>query len=241
MQFLPPTIYLSIRLTHSGWGDGFLQTALTKGATGTNFGRNGATTVDFRSNGRWAAVIEAAKAATAKYDVHVTIQFGHNDQKAEKNITMAAFTANLIKYVEEVRAIKATPILVTSLSRRRFSTSTGLINENLKDVVAATKEAASKSGAKIIDLNAKSTAYLNAIGANASATYNLNPTDFTHLNTQGSIVFGNMVAMLIDEAVPAVRNYVEPVKAVAKAIASNTYYYPPNCTGSFCGPANPTI
>jgi lysophospholipase L1-like esterase len=102
-------------------------------------------------------VLSAAQNASCTYTPYVTIQFGHNDQKPEKNISMAQLTSNLVKFVEEVRAINAIPILVTSLSRRRFSTSTGKINENLKDVVAATKEAAKESGASIIDLNAAST------------------------------------------------------------------------------------
>jgi lysophospholipase L1-like esterase len=148
---------------------------------------------------------------------------------------MALLTANLVKFVDEVRAVHATPILVTSLSRRRFSNSTGKITENLADVTAAAKAAASQSGAKIIDLNAASTAYLNAIGPDKSATYNLNPTDFTHLNSQGSVVFGNMVAGLIDEAVPEVRKYVVPVKDIAKAIKKGEYYFPKECSGPFCG------
>jgi lysophospholipase L1-like esterase len=116
--------------------------------------------------------------------------------------------------------------LVTSLSRRRFSNSTGKINENLADVTAAAKEAASKTGAKIIDLNAASTKYLNAIGPDNAATYNLSPTDFTHLNSEGSVVFGNLVAGLIDEALPELKKYVVPVKKIAKALEKGEYYFP---------------
>ncbi|KAF2832449.1 SGNH hydrolase [Ophiobolus disseminans] len=148
---------------------------------------------------------------------------------------MAQLTANLVKFVAEVRAVQATPILVTSLSRRRFSNSTGKINENLADVTAATKAAAAQTKAYIIDLNAASTKYLNAIGPEKSATYNLIPTDFTHLNSQGSVVFGNMVAELIEEEVEGVEKYVQPKKEIAKAIKKGTYYFPANCDGEFCG------
>lgn len=139
---------------------------------------------------------------------------------------MAQLTSNLVKFVEEARAIPATPILVTSLSRRRFSTSTGKVNENLADVTAAAKEAAKRTGAKIIDLNAASTAYLNAIGADKAATYNLQPDDFTHLNKEGSVVFGNMVAMLMMKAVPELKDYVAPVKEIEKALQSGEYVFP---------------
>jgi lysophospholipase L1-like esterase len=193
-------------------------------AIGTNFGHNGATTVSFREGGDWDAVIAAAKKASSSYSPYITIQFGHNDQKPEKGISMAQFTANLVKFVDEVRAIPATPILVTSLSRRRFSSSTGKINENLKDVVAATKDAAKKTGASIIDLNAASTKYLNAIGEADSATYNLKSTDYTHLNSPGSVVFGNQVAMLIDGALPELKEYAVPVARIAKALDAGEYY-----------------
>ncbi|KAF3053571.1 hypothetical protein E8E11_011844 [Didymella keratinophila] len=209
-----------------GWGDGFLNTTLKNGATGKNFGHNGATTVSFRAGGDWANVLSAAKSAATKYNPYVTIQFGHNDQKPEKNISMADLTANLVAFVNEVRAAGATPILVTSISRRRFSNSTGKVVESLADVTAAAKEAATKSKADIIDLNAASTKYLNAIGADNAATYNLNPTDFTHLNAEGSVVFGNVVAQLIDAEVPEVKKYVVPVKKVAKALDEGKYIFP---------------
>ncbi|KZM22522.1 hydrolase [Ascochyta rabiei] len=139
---------------------------------------------------------------------------------------MADLTANLIKFVDEVRGVGATPIVVTSVSRRKFSSSTGKVQESLADVTAAAKEAATKSKADIIDLNGASTKYLNSIGATNAATYNLNPTDFTHMNAEGSVVFGNLVAMLIDTEVPEVKTYVVPVKTVETALEAGKYIFP---------------
>ncbi|KAF4549883.1 Hypothetical protein D9617_19g101880 [Elsinoe fawcettii] len=227
----PPSFFLAGDSTTAvqstgggGWGDGFLNTTLFSGAKGKNFGHNGATTVSFRAGGDWAAVLAAAKAAVTTSKPYVTIQFGHNDQKADKNISMAAFTANLEKFVAEVRAVPATPVLVTSLSRRSYKD--GKVVLNLADVVAATKQAATNSGAKIIDLNAASTAYLNAIGEEDAHKYNLNPTDNTHLNSQGSVVFGTIVAGLLDEAVPEVKKYVKPVRAIADAVKKGQFILP---------------
>lgn len=203
-----------------------MNTTLKNGASGTNYGHNGATTVSFRDGGDWAAVLAAAKASTKTRSPYITIQFGHNDQKPEKNISMAQLTTNLVKYVEEARAVQAIPILVTSLSRRRFSNSTGKVNENLADVTAAAKEAAKKTGAKLIDLNAASTAFLNAIGPEKAVTYNLQPEDFTHLNKEGSVVFGNLVAMLIAKTVPELSEYVVPVEKIAVALQNGEYYFP---------------
>ena len=182
--------------------------------------------MSFRSGGDWANVLAAAKTAAKNYTPYVTIQFGHNDQKPEKNISMADLTANLIAFVKEVKAIPATPIIVTSLSRRSFSSSTGKVSESLADVTAAAKAAAAKTGAAVIDLNGASIKYLNAIGADNAHTYNLIPTDNTHLNVAGSQVFGNLVAMLIDAEVPAVKKYVVPVKSVQTALEGGIYVFP---------------
>jgi lysophospholipase L1-like esterase len=208
-----------------GWGTGFLTTTLTKGASGHNYGHNGATTVSFRQGGDWATVLSAAKDASKDFAPYVTIQFGHNDQKPDKNISAKQLTANLVAFVNEVKDVGATPILVTSLSRRKYG-SDGKIKPDLADVVAAAKDAANETGADIIDLNAASTKYLNQIGAEKAPTYDLKAGDSTHLNAEGSVVFGNLVAMLIKKEVPAVSKYLKPVASVKSALEKGVYIFP---------------
>ena len=101
----------------SGWGLGFRQ--LVDGdAVVTNTAQNGRSSKSFRDEGHWATAI------AAKGDYYL-IQFGHNDQpgKGPERETDPAttFPANMARYVDEVRAIGATPILVTSLVRRTFN------------------------------------------------------------------------------------------------------------------------
>jgi len=40
----------------------------------------------------------------------VTIQFGHNDQKADKGISTAQFENNLMKMVKEIKDLKGVPV-----------------------------------------------------------------------------------------------------------------------------------
>lgn len=40
----------------------------------------------------------------------VTIQFGHNDQKPAKNISLAQYQENLIALAEEVKTVGGTPV-----------------------------------------------------------------------------------------------------------------------------------
>ncbi|EOD43607.1 putative gdsl-like lipase acylhydrolase protein [Neofusicoccum parvum UCRNP2] len=198
---LPAAFFLagdSTTATAGGWGDGFLASTLINGAWGTNFAKSGATTVSFRNGGYWDQTIEAVKNVTAngEYTAWVTIQFGHNDQKAEAGISLEQFSANLGTFVDEVRAAGGNPILVSSLSRRGYSG--GRIVENLANETAAALAVADEKGALAINLNRASTDYLNAIGSADAWTYNLTPDDRTHLNDAGAVVFGNMIAWLLD-------------------------------------------
>jgi len=216
-------------LTGGGWGDGFLAT-LRNGAGGINYGHNGATTVSFVSGGDWAKVVASVAKYKTAYTPFVTIQFGHNDQKPAANISVAQYMTNLQNMVEDVWTAGGTPILVTPITRRTFNSS-GLVIEDLAVQANATIAVAKAIGSLVIDLNRASTDYVDAIGANNSATYNLIPTDFTHLNVAGSVLFGNMVSGLIDGSVGSalgfnIETYTTPNVTIAKDIASGTYILP---------------
>ncbi|GFF29155.1 probable rhamnogalacturonan acetylesterase YesY [Aspergillus lentulus] len=215
-----------------GWGDGFLNTALFHGASGLNYGHNGATTVSFRAGGDWATVLAKVAEYKDRYSPFVTIQFGHNDQKPAANISLAEYTRNLERFICEARDAGATPILVTPLSRRNYETSniTGepTIILSLADQRAATIAAAKNSHAAYIDLNGASTLYLNRIGPEKAYTYNLNPEDRTHLNAEGSIVFGGMVAELIEGVFAGLKKagYVRVDPRLKRALDRGAYYWP---------------
>jgi hypothetical protein len=46
------------------------------------------------------------------------------------------------------------------------------------------------------------------------------------LNDEGSIVFGNLVAMLIREEVPELSRWVVPVKKIEKALKKGKFIFP---------------
>ncbi|KAL5361198.1 esterase [Aspergillus floccosus] len=213
-----------------GWGDGFINTTLFNGAGGLNFGHNGATTVSFRDGGDWDNVLRELAAHKADYSTYVTIQFGHNDQKAAAGISIEEYTSNLEQFAAEVLNAGGTPILVTPLSRRNYDNSSGTptIIENLADQRAATIDAADTVGVGYIDLNRASTDYLNSIGPQDAYTYNLKAGDQTHLNVQGSQVFGAMVAELIRKEFPCLGEagvvHVDP--DLLMALEDGEYYWP---------------
>lgn len=213
-----------------GWGDGFLNTSLFNGASGKNFGHNGATTVSFRSGGDWSQVLATVSQVKADYSPFVTIQFGHNDQKATANISLEEYTQNLEKFAAEAIDAGATPILVTPLSRRKYDNSTNppQIILDLADQREATLQAASTSGVASIDLNKASTDYLNSIGQTDAWKYNLNPDDATHLNYEGSEVFGGLVATLIEGVFPSLsqEGFIKVNSTLEAYLSEGIFYWP---------------
>ncbi|GIJ91250.1 hypothetical protein Asppvi_010215 [Aspergillus pseudoviridinutans] len=206
-----------------GWGDGFLST-LVNGSIGTNFAHSGATTASFVADGHWAKVLDAVKGNKSLYHPYVTIQFGHNDQKSTSGVSISQFTANLEKMVADVRSAGGSPP-----SKLRLFWPCDSLRESLANVVAATKAAAKATNSEYVDLNKASTDYLNSIGAEKAATYNLSPTDHTHLNNHGMILFGNMMGWLLQTTIAdssKIAPYIHPRSDVVAAIEAGKYIYP---------------
>ncbi|RYP51587.1 hypothetical protein DL768_003094 [Monosporascus sp. mg162] len=203
-----------------GWGNGFLS-FLKPPAWGENLGHNGATTVSFVEGGDWDTVLGYVEDSREDFDVYVTIQFGHNDQKPDKGISLEQFQENLERLAEEVKGAGGTPILVTSLTRRTF-TSEHQVEDSLHNERLATIAAAEATDTAVLDLNAASIDYVNAIGEAAAHSYNLKEGDRTHLNDWGSVVFGRMVADLLlrEEVGCGLRKWIRPNETLSELIRS---------------------
>lgn len=194
---------------HSGWGLGF-RGYINEGALVTNTAQNGRSSKSFSAEGHWA------KAIALKGDYYL-IQFGHNDQPgkgADRETDPATtYTQNLARYVDEVRAVGATPILVTSLTRRIFSTTEpGRIESSLTPYVEAVKRLAAEKSVPLIDLHARSIALCESLGPVETAKFDFpdskGKTDTTHLVAAGSAVFGRLVAEELGRVVPALSAFV---------------------------------
>ncbi|KAJ3506643.1 hypothetical protein NLJ89_g6763 [Agrocybe chaxingu] len=198
-----------------GWGNGFCGSTITGNAAslapGTpciNTARNGATTGTFVADGFWDASVAAIKGEVAK---------------GRRTYSMGA---NLTAMVEEVRALGAEPVLVTSLTRRSFR-SNGTVADTLGPWADETILIAQQQNTHVLDLHAASIKYVEAIGPDAAHRLNRLPEDNTRtfiafpdgetlsldvisrvsyaladLNINGTTVFGRMVADLISASFP---------------------------------------
>ena len=201
----------------SGWGLGFRQ-FVSDGATVSNTAQGGRSSKSFRAEGHWA------KALALKGDYYL-IQFGHNYQpgKGPERETDPAttFTANMARYVDEVRAIGARPVLVTSLVRRNFSkTDPARIDSTLPPYVEAAKKLAAAKNVPLIDLHAGSLVFCEALGPERTAKFNFpdgaGKNDTTHLDARGSAVFGRLVVDELRRVVPALAPVLLPEPRSAK-------------------------
>ncbi|PWW80254.1 Carbohydrate Esterase Family 12 protein [Tuber magnatum] len=189
-----------------GWGEGFKNFTINSPSFAVNYGHNGATTSSFISGGDWETVLSAASQHSASKTVYVTIQFGHNDQKLSDFVE--TYKSNLRRMISDVESRNAIPIIVTSISRRKYG-SNGTIKDTLADWAGYAISIANEGGTMYIDLWKNSVEYLEKIGETAARKLDLKSGDATHLNGNGSIVFGRMVMDLLCEKSAA-------IKAVAK-------------------------
>jgi lysophospholipase L1-like esterase len=214
----------------TGYGDALCARfdALTKC---DNLARGGRSSKSYRAEGFWDEALSHLGAAG--YRAYVLIQFGHNDQpgKAERSTTLPEFRANMHRYVDEVRAAGAIPVLLTPLARRSFRN--GALIDGLGPWAQATAAVARESGAALLDLHRDSMAAIAAMGAvEALSLAELPPPDsavaaaatgttveaskpapsstgahvpvfdYTHLGSKGGAVFSRIVATEIAASVP---------------------------------------
>ncbi len=165
----------------TGWGEKLGQ-HFKKRVTVDNRALNGRSTKSFRDQGHWDKIL-----GTLKPGDFVFIQFGHNDQKESKPQVYSdpqTFQKNLKRYIDETRAKGATPVLLTSIVRRKFDEQGQLIN-TLKHYTAATRQVAKETGTPMIDMDEKTRALIQEMGPEASKNIYLwvNKSDYPNLKT----------------------------------------------------------
>ena len=113
---------------------------------------------------------------TLKEGDYVFVLFGANDQKSPDPRNVEHYKARLHTLVKDVRARKATPVLVTSVERMR-----GAITPTLGEYPQTARDVAAETGAALIDLNAQSVKMYVALGPKLRAAF----ADFSHVNGFG--------------------------------------------------------
>jgi len=190
---------------NAGWGLGFKQ-FLTEGAECINTSQGGRSSESFRREGRWT------NALALRGDYYL-IQFGHNNEpgKPGRSTDMPTFVSNMVSYVEEARAIGATPVLVTPLTRRQWDKEhPGTIKSSLAPYAVEVRKIAAEKHVPLVDLQARSIELCESLGPEKCLEFspfktNVDGTvghDGTHLNDFGHVLFARLVVDELRNAAP---------------------------------------
>jgi lysophospholipase L1-like esterase len=143
---------------------------------------------------------------------YLFIEFAHNDQKPGGNFLdpFTTYKATLKEWIAEARTRQVTPVLVTSMHRRRFDSS-GHIQNTLSDYPEAMRQVANEDNVFLIDLNAMSKTLYEAWGnvnsmkafvhypANTFPGQDKPLKDDTHFNPYGAYQLARCVVQSIKE------------------------------------------
>ncbi len=127
-----------------------------------NYAVNGRSSKSFIDEGRWQTVLDSLQ-----HGDFVFIQFGHNDEKeydsTRYTTPFETYTANLERFVNETREKGATPVLFTSIVRRKFDEN-GKLTDTHGDYPEATRRVANKLNVHFIDLQKITEKWVNELG-----------------------------------------------------------------------------
>ncbi len=183
----------------TGWCQ-VLENYFSESVTVRNHAVNGRSSKSFINEGRWQTVLDSLKPGNL-----VFIQFGHNDQKENDpvryTIPFGSYSENMEKFIRETKSKGASPILFTSIVRRKFGEN-GKLSQTLGAYPQATRSLSTKLDVPLIDLQRITEEWINNLGdepskkmylhTDPSDKYPEGRKDNTHLSVEGA----NKVAQL---------------------------------------------
>lgn len=177
-----------------GWGGAFAG-LLDGRAEVHNFAVGGRSAKSFTDENR----LPAALAIEPDY---VFIQFGHNGQPGKgpyrETDPEGSYREYLRDFVAAIRAAGAEPVIVSSLTRRHFDDE-GHIVSTLGPWAEGARAVADEFDVPFLDLHAASIALHDRLGEQASAAFDYEPGDRTHLNEYGARQVAGLLLDLLAE------------------------------------------
>ena len=218
-----PTIFLAGNSTvtdqenepWASWGQMF-PNFLNPEIVVANYAESGETLLAFKREKRLQKILSLIKP-----DDYLFMEFAHNDQKPGGNHldAMTTYKDELRYYMSEARKKGAEPVLVTSTNRRRFDENGKIIN-TLEEFPEAMRQLAVEQKVPLIDLNAMSKMFYEALGPEVSKKafvhYPANTypgqdkplADDTHFNPYGAYELAKCVTEGIRASIPELAKYI---------------------------------
>ncbi len=186
--------------SEGGWGPGF-SAIMTPNVTCIDDARNGRSTKSYIDEGLWRKALD-------EHGDYYLIQFGHNDEKpdpARHTDPDTSFADNLRRFIGDVRAMGAEPVIVSPLARRTFHDGKPW-NADLQRYADVARRVAEQEDVTFVDLLSMSDTLLSKMTQEQADAFDASghpdqvtengrsKPDRTHLNAEGQKVFGRMVA-----------------------------------------------
>lgn len=195
--------YGADRYPQTGWGQ-MLGCGLVPGVEVMNRAMGGRSTRTFISEERWSKLVTDARPGDL-----VLIQFGHNDASSNRPERYAPaaglYRDNLLRMIWEARGKGLVPVLVTPPARRSFED--GKAKADFAQYSEVMRELVVTTGTPLIDLEARSRALLDELGADKAkalylhykpedrvAAFPKGIDDDTHFSELGARAMANLVA-----------------------------------------------
>ena len=198
----------------TGWAQ-VLHNFVDDSVTVYNYAKGGRSTKSFISEGLWEKTI-----SDIQDNDYLFIQFGHNDEKKEKEHLYAApyslYKDNLEMFVKEAIKKGARPILFTPIARRVFNKN-GDLEDTHGEYVSAVKELSKESKVLLVDMNTLTTDFVNKLGVEESkdiymwvepsVNFPEGREDNTHLSEKGAREFAKLVLMELSRFDNSIKNH----------------------------------
>ncbi len=193
----------------TGWGEHLAAQFRDGTVVVDNRAKNGRSTRTFIEEQRWQSLIDSVQSGD-----YVLIQFGHNDQSVEKPDRYTPpvdYARNLERFVDDVRAKDATPVLLTPVARRRFDES-GRVLDSHGEYPDLVRTLAARRQVALIDMERRSAAVLQESGVERSkalflwlapgshANYPKGVEDNTHFSPVGAARMAREFAYALRES-----------------------------------------
>jgi lysophospholipase L1-like esterase len=224
----PITIYLAGDSTmaqkleekrpETGWGESLQKYFKEDKVRVENHAQNGRSTRTFITEKRWQAIIDKLKAGD-----YVFIQFGHNDEskdKVDRYTPPADYRRNLINFINDVRAKKAIPVLLTPVMRRRFDKD-GNFQDTHGEYPDIVRAVAAETKVALLDMHRQSEKVIKQYGVEGSKKLFLqlapgeNPNypkgieDNTHFRPLGADVMARLAVAAIRDQKLGLAKYLK--------------------------------
>lgn len=222
----PPTIHLAGDSTmadkvftpnnpEKGWGQ-LLPLYVTNGLQIKNYALNGRSSKSFRAEGHWDKLLN-----NVKPNDYVIIQFGHNDESISKGeerySTPEDYKANLKRFVNDVHEKQATPILATSIVRRKFENGKLVDTHGIYPIMV--RDLARELTVPLLELEERTREMVSIYGEERSKQLFLHflpgeyerfpegKIDDTHLSSIGAFAVCDLAVAELKKVVPELSEY----------------------------------